>query len=145
MRPEEPPRPRGGVGVLVVRAGRVLIGRRARAGAQGLATWGWCGGHLEWGESLEAWARREAREEMGIELENLRRLCVSNLVAYDRRYLDGEFLANLAPRQKPRSLGAIEEWGWFPVGALPTPLFEFARLALESYGRGQLLHDGGTP
>ena len=62
-----PPRPILAVSTAVFRAGKVLIARRARApwaGAFSLP-----GGVVEIGETLEAAARRELREEVGVEVE----------------------------------------------------------------------------
>ena len=59
-------RTRVGVGVLIVRDGTVLLG--VRRGSHGAGTWAPPGGHLEFGESVEACARREAAEETGLAL-----------------------------------------------------------------------------
>lgn len=67
-----------GVAVLVQAAGRVLLVRRARPPAAGL--WAFPGGRLELGERLEAAARRELREECGLEVEDLRRLDVEEAI-----------------------------------------------------------------
>ena len=61
----------------------------------GGGSWGSAGGHLEFGETLEDCARREAREEFGVEVGELRYLCVSNIMAYGRHYLDVEFLGDI--------------------------------------------------
>ena len=58
--------PRVGVGVMIVRDGRVLMGRRMSGQRPGW--WGWIGGKLEFGETLQECARREAREEAGVEV-----------------------------------------------------------------------------
>jgi mutator protein MutT len=55
------------VGTIVVRNGRVLLARRGRAPSQG--KWSVPGGAVDVGESLEDAARREIREECGIEVE----------------------------------------------------------------------------
>jgi 8-oxo-dGTP diphosphatase len=64
-------RPYIGVAVIVVRDGRVLLGKRKNA--HGAGTWQFPGGHLEYGESIEACARRELFEETGLSIVNLRR------------------------------------------------------------------------
>ena len=56
--------PRVGVGVVVVRAGRLLLGKRV--GSHGAGTWALPGGHLEYGESPAACGRRELLEETGM-------------------------------------------------------------------------------
>ena len=57
----EEKRPYIGVAVIVVREGRVLLGKRKNA--HGAGTWQFPGGHLEYGESIEDCARRELFEE----------------------------------------------------------------------------------
>ena len=57
-----------GSGLILLDArGRILLQRRQDDG-----TWGIPGGYLEIGETLEQAARREAREELGLELGELR-------------------------------------------------------------------------
>src|SRR5262249_43465662 len=54
-------------GVVPVRAGRILLTRRAIEPAHGL--WTFPGGYVDWGESVTDAARREMREEVGLDLE----------------------------------------------------------------------------
>jgi 8-oxo-dGTP diphosphatase len=60
---------RVGVGVIVVRDGRVLLGERI--GSHGAGTWALPGGNLEFGESVLACAGRELLEETGLTLEGI--------------------------------------------------------------------------
>ena len=64
---EYPARPILAVGTIVVRDGYVLLARRGKAPA--LGRWSVPGGAVDVGESLEDAARREIREECGIEVE----------------------------------------------------------------------------
>jgi 8-oxo-dGTP diphosphatase len=59
--------PRVGVGVIVLRNGLVLLGRRI--GSHGAGSWALPGGHLEFGESVEQCAAREVLEETGLDIQ----------------------------------------------------------------------------
>ena len=54
-------------GVVPERDGRILLTRRAIEPAHGL--WTFPGGYVDWGESVGDAARRELREEVGLDLE----------------------------------------------------------------------------
>ena len=133
-------RPLVGVGVVFVRSGKVFLGQRQ--GAHGEATWGSAGGHLEFGETLEECARREALEELGLEVGELRILCLSNIVAYDRHYVDVEFLGDIGDQDPVPEPGddSFKEFGWFPLHDPPQPLFEPMRLAIASLLSGDWYH-----
>ena len=137
-------RPLVGVGVVFVREGMVFLARRR--GALGGGSWGSAGGHLEFGESLEDCARREAMEEFGLEVGSLRYLCVSNIVAYGRHYVDVEFLGDIGG-QEPRLMEpeAFEDSGWFPLASPPEPLFLAMGYAIDSLLTGRQYYSGDSP
>ena len=97
------------------------------------------------GESLEKCARREAMEELGVDVGSLRFLCVSNIVAYGKHYVDIEFLGDIG-EQEPRLAepGAFSESGWFPLADLPSPLFQAVEYALDSLRNGSFYFPGDT-
>ncbi len=66
MSREYPPRPIVGIGVVVLRPGYVLAVRRGRP--PGLGSWSLPGGAQKLGETAEQAARRELREETGLEV-----------------------------------------------------------------------------
>ena len=138
---EDTPRPLVGVGVVFVRQGRVFLAKRQ--GSHGEATWASAGGHLELGESLEECARREALEELGVTVGHLGFLCVSNIIAYGRHYVDIEFLGDIADQQ-PQLVepDSFSDAGWFPLDQLPQPLFQAVRYALDSFRTGRYYYPG---
>ncbi len=125
-----------GVGVIFMRGGRVFLAKRQ--GAHGEDTWASAGGHLESGETLEECARREAMEELGVTVGELRFLCVSNIIGYGKHYVDIEFVGEIG-NQEPRLMEpeAFIDSGWFPLDQLPHPLFRAMRYALDSYRSGE--------
>lgn len=116
--------PRVGVGCVVVRDGRLLLVRRR--GAHGTGTWSTPGGHLDFGETPEACAARETKEETGVGLSNLRFLAITNDVFEDT----GRHYVTIWMRGDPdrneaviRDAEEIADLGWFESDALPQPLF----------------------
>lgn len=116
--------PRVGVGILVMRQGRVLLGRRL--GAHGAGTWSAPGGRLEFGEGLLDCARRELAEETGLRLGEAHIGPVTSNVFADvgQHYVT---VIVLAPHTEgePRTLepDKCAGWQWFRWSDLPAPLF----------------------
>ena len=80
-------RPKVGIGVLIFKEGKVLLGKRKNAHGEG--EYAGTGGHLENLESFADCAKRETLEETGIEIDNVRFLCVTNLRKYaPKHYID---------------------------------------------------------
>lgn len=66
----ETSKPRIGVGVIVVKEGKILMGKRK--GSHGTGLWAFPGGHLEFGESVSECATRELEEETGLKALSIR-------------------------------------------------------------------------
>ena len=72
---DEKNRPKVGVGVIVIKDGKILLGKRK--GPHGGGFWAFPGGHLEFNESLEDCARREVLEETGISIKNIKKFTLT--------------------------------------------------------------------
>lgn len=133
--------PKVGIGVMIFKDGQILLGRRK--GSHGAGQYAFPGGHLEYAESFEDCARREVREECGLEITNIRFLYVANLLKYlPKHYVHLTLLADWAGGE-PSVLepDKSEEWRWYDLDGLPEPLFGVCRLSLESYKTGQVYFD----
>jgi 8-oxo-dGTP diphosphatase len=129
--------PKVGVGVMILKDGKVLLGKRH--GSHGHGEYAFPGGHLEYMESFEDCARRETMEECGLELKNLRFQFLANVSEYaPKHYVHIGLLADWAAGQ-PELLAPeeSEDWNWYELDNLPQPLFKMAKLALDSYKTGK--------
>jgi ADP-ribose pyrophosphatase YjhB (NUDIX family) len=101
--------------VVVFRAGRVLLIRR-RNPPQG---WALPGGFVDYGESAEAAASRELKEETGLEALTLRLLGVYSAPGRDPRF-HTLTVVYVAEAQGELAAGDdAAEAAWFPLDALP--------------------------
>ena len=112
-----------GIGVYVRKDGKVLLGKR-----KGFGEGTWCspGGKLEMNESPEECARRETREETGIEIENLRFIAVTNDVYREvgSHFVTISYVADWKVGEvELTEPDKFEKWDWFAWEELPEPLF----------------------
>lgn len=132
---------RVGVGVMVFKDGKVLV--KKRKGSHGEGDYGFPGGHLEYMESFEDCARREVREECGIEIQNIRFNYLSNLTRYNpKHFIDVGVVADWASGE-PQVLEPEknESWEWYDIDNLPEPLFYPCVMAVEAYKTGKTYFD----
>lgn len=116
--------PQVGVGVIVIREGRLLLGRRI--GSLGAGTWALPGGHLEFGESVEDCALREVLEETGLALQGVTPgPYANNYFASEGKHYVTLFVTARCPTGEPRLLepDKCSTWQWFLWSELPQPLF----------------------
>jgi 8-oxo-dGTP diphosphatase len=130
-------RPIVGVGVMILKDGKVLLAKRK--GSHGEGEYAFPGGHLEFGESFVQCAVRETLEESGVEIKNVRFQYIANIMKYGgKQYvqvgLTAKWKAGNPQLLEPTKSGA---WGWYRLNELPEPLFEMCRLAVISHKTGQ--------
>lgn len=133
-------RPLVGIGVMVVRNGEVLLGRRRIE--PGANTFAFCGGHLEYGETLFDCAEREVLEETNLTVTSLRLIDFTNLVdmATHTHYFDIEFVAEVNSGEPIlKEPDKVEAWKWYGLTDLPTPLFRPAQKSIIRYSMGKFI------
>lgn len=117
-------RPYVGVAIIVVRDGRVLLGKRKNA--HGAGTWQFPGGHLEYGESIQACARRELFEETGLSIDTCRLGPYTNDIFKEEKkhYITLFVIADQTTGDaKVKEPHKCECWAWFQWSEMPTPHF----------------------
>jgi len=135
-------KPGVGIGVMVLKGKRVLLGQRhadpgkADSELHGEGTWTMPGGKVDFGESLEETASREVFEETGIKINKnkLKFISLTNDRAKDAHFITIGFLYQDFKGQ-PRVMepDEITQWQWFDLKALPQPIFPPSQKILENY------------
>lgn len=127
--------PRVGVGVLLVNAeGHALLTLRRHPPEAG--HWSIVGGKVDFLETLEACAIREAREEVGVAIALVRLLCVTDhcLPEENQHWVSPAYLGQIvsgdARNCEPDKTAEVR---WFPLEALPTNLTLTACNAIRAF------------
>ncbi|RPI91210.1 MAG: NUDIX domain-containing protein [Chloroflexi bacterium] len=116
-------KPQVGTAIIITKDDKVLLMKRK--GPHGHGTWSTPGGHLDFGETPEACAAREAKEEVGLDVVDVRFRAVTNDFFekegkhYITMWMDGKSTGEPAIASERE----ISEIGWFAWDALPGPLF----------------------
>ena len=118
------PRPGVGVGVFVKKDGKILL--QKRIGPHGNGTWSLPGGHLEYGESPEETAMREAKEEVNVDIKNPRVIGLTNDVHesegkhYITIFVEAEYAGGEARVNEPDKIAEVR---WVSANFLPLKSF----------------------
>lgn len=127
--------------MLIYKEGRVLLGKRR--GSHGAEEYSFPGGNLEHQESFADCARREVKEECGLEIDNLRFQLLANIQQYDpKHYVHITIIADWKSGEpEPLEPDKCEAWNWYSVDELPKPLFFPSALSFDSLKTGRNYYD----
>mgnify|MGYP003761100301 CR=1 FL=1 len=129
-----------GIGVMVLKEGKVLLGKRhenpekASSLLKGAGTWTMPGGKLDFGETFEDGAKRETLEETGIILNKVDVICVNQDMVEDAHFVTiGLFSEDFVGDPKVMEPDEITEWQWFDFNNLPSPIYFPSAKVIENY------------
>jgi len=125
-------KPGVGVGIMILRDEKVLLGKRhsdpqkADSELHGEGSWTMPGGKLHFKEKLEDAAFREVLEETGVKVDKgkLEIISVTNDIVEDAHFVTIGFLCrDFEGEIKIMEPDEITEWSWFEINNLPSPIF----------------------
>lgn len=148
MKNEFEQKPGVGFGVMLLKEGKVLFGKRhedpvkASSLLHGEGTWTMPGGKLHFQEGLKEAAVREALEETGIKIKNLEIISVSNDIVQDNHFVTVGFLCKeFNGEPKIMEPDEITKWEWFALNNLPSPLFPPSEKIIKNYLTKKIYQD----
>ena len=133
-----------GIGVLIVRENRVLLGHRVRKGKDtgGIYEPGtWClpGGKQEYHETILEGAKREVREETGLEVWDLQIFSAVDDIQPDKHFVTVQVIANgHGGEARVMEPDKQDEWRWFSFHDLPEKFYSPSEKFIRAYMRAHL-------
>jgi len=124
-----------GIGVILYRDGKILMGKRINSHAPKFSI---PGGHLEVGETFEESAIREVKEETGILIRNPKVIAVTNnLETYEQEKLHYVSIILLATdfsgEANTIEPDKCEGWNWYDPSNLPQPHFDASEKGIQCF------------
>jgi len=121
-----------GIGVLIERDGKILLGKRCEGWANG--TWTFIGGKLRPSENRIEAAKREAKEETGLEIDDLELITKHVNDINGVPYLTFGFKPRVVLGEpKVMEPDQIERWEWFDPNKLPDIIYVPTKKMIDDY------------
>ncbi len=137
---EEKKRVGAGLGVILEKEGKILLGKRhpdpdkADSAFRSAGEWSLPGGKLDWGETFEEGAIREVKEETGITIKNPKVVSVHNCKNEHAHFMTvGLVVEEWEGEAQVMEPDEMVEWGWFPIDDLPHPRYFPSFYVIENY------------
>lgn len=129
--------PKGSIiasGPVIIEGGKVLLNKEQKQ--SGITPWMFPGGEVEdFDASLEDACRREAKEEMGIDIKIIKPLAPMILRQDKRVIVLIHYLAERIGEIKPGD--NIVEWNWHDISNLPVDAAKNVYFVLKNYPQGK--------
>lgn len=139
----EKKKPGAGFGVMILKEGKVLLGKRhddpekADAELDPLGgSWTMPGGKLRFGENFLDGVYREVTEETGVKIDKkkLRLVSVNNNIVEEAHFVTlGFFYDEIIEEPKVMEPDEITKWAWFDLKDLPVPMYFPSEKIVKNY------------
>ena len=136
-------KPGVGVGVMILKNNKVLLGLRnpdkikADSELKGEGTWTMPGGKVEFMEKLVDAAKRELEEETSLVATKLDLLCISDDMTDTAHYVTvGFIVSEYEGEVKTMEPETIMKWKWFDIDDLPINIYIPSLKCIEKYKQG---------
>jgi 8-oxo-dGTP diphosphatase len=117
--------------------GELFLSKRSQNAKNEKGHWETPGGSVDFGETLEDAAKREIKEEYGVDIEILEQWPAGNHIIpkENQHWVATTFLAKFKEGQEPKIMepDKCDALGWFSLDNLPQPLSIITQIDLKQY------------
>jgi mutator protein MutT len=126
------------IGVLMFNdKGEVFLSKRSQNAKNERGCWEMPGGSVDFGETLEETAKREVKEEFGVDIDILHQFKAENhfIPQEGQHWITTSFHAQIKEGQEPHIMEPekCDAIGWFALNALPQPLSIISKIDIEEH------------
>lgn len=126
------------VGIFIINdEGKVFLTKRSKNATNERGTWEIPGGKVDFGETLQDAAKREAKEEYDIDIQLIKQFPAQNhLIPEEKQHwVPTSFLCKIISDKEPKIMepDKCDAIGWFSFGALPSPLSIITKIDIGQY------------
>ena len=128
---------RVGVGVIILKDGKVLLGKHNDG------EWRLPGGKMELGEEFEQTAKRKIFEETGLNLNRIKIICANNDKLKNGHWVSiGALSEDFSEEPIGKEPDKVSAWEWFKIENPPFPVFLPSAKILMNYRKGTFYFTG---
>ena len=117
--------------------GELFLSKRSQNAKNEKGHWETPGGGVDFGEALEQAAKREIKEEYGVDIEIIEQWPAGDHIIpqENQHWVATTFLAKIREGQEPKIMESdkCDAIGWFPLDNLPEPLSIITQIDLKQY------------
>ncbi len=126
------------VGIFIMNdEGKVFLTKRSKMATNERGTWEIPGGKVNFGETLQDAAKREAKEEYDIDIQIIKQYPAQNhLIPEEKQHwVPTSFLCKIVNDKAPRIMepDKCDGIGWFSLDTLPSPLSKITKIDIAQY------------
>jgi len=126
------------VGVFIInKKNQIFLTKRGQQATNERGTWEIPGGKVNFGETLQFAAKREIKEEFGIDVNLIEQFPAQNhlIPEESQHWVPTTFLAKVKGTKRPKIIepNKCEAIGWFAFNKLPKPLSIITKIDINQY------------
>ena len=127
-----------GIDLIIKKDSKILLGKLSKKWRTPAGEWGFPGGDINFGETLQKTIERNLEKELGMKLKGFEIISVNANFWLGNHYINIGALVEAEGKEKLNNKEDWEEWKWFDIKDLPEGICPPAKLTLGSFLKNKM-------